>query len=206
MDSLATAEAALAEAVRRDPSDAYAQLWLGTVRTKAGRTAEALGPLREATRLAPRLTEAHIELADALSLRGDWRATVGALETAVRQDPVRHPGAWNDLGFAHLQLGEVEAAQNAFRRAVALDPREPTARVNLGTTLLTEGDLAAAAAQFEAALRSDPRNVPALGNLGMVRAQQGRTDDARALFTRLLQITPNDPRALAALRGLSASP
>ena len=206
LDSLDAAASELGEAVRRDPADPYAQLWLGTALTKAGRTGEALAPLREATRLAPRLTEAHVELADALALRGDWRAAAGALETAVRQDPLRHPGAWNDLGFAYLQLGEVENAVNALRRAVALDPRLPTARVNLGTALLSEGDLAAAAAQFEAALRTDPRNVPALGNLGVVRAQQGRTGEARDLFTRLLQVTPNDARARAALRSLDAAP
>ncbi len=206
MDSLAAAEAALAEAVRRDPADPYAQLWLGTARTKAGRATDALGPLGEAARLAPRLTEAHVELADAHALRGDWRAAAAALETAVRQDPLRHAGAWNDLGFARLQLGQTEAALDALRRAVALDPRFPTARVNLGTALLASGDLDAAAAQFEAALRTQPGNVPALGNLGVVRAQQGRTAEARALFTRLLQITPNDPRARAALRGLDASP
>ena len=204
MDSLVAAVAALDEAVRRDPQDPYAQLWLGTARTKAGQVDAAIEPLRQAVRLAPRLTETHIELADALALRGDWAGAAAALETAVGQDPLRHAGAWNDLGFARLQLGQTDGALGALRRAVALDPRLPTARVNLGTALLVSGDPDAAAAQFEAALRTDPRNVPALGNLGTVRAQQGRVAEARALFRRLLTLTPGDPRALAALRALDA--
>lgn len=202
MDSLASAERALVEAVRADTASASAHLWLGIVRVGAGRPSEAVAPLRAAVRLAPRFTEARLQLASALSASGDPGAAADVLEAALGQDPLRHAGAWNDLGFARLQQGRLEAATNALRRAVALDPREPTARANLGTALLARGDADAAAAQFEAALRSDPRNVAALGNLGLIRARQGRPADARALLERLLAVDPTDARAAAALAEL----
>ena len=202
MDSLASAERALTEAVEADTASAQAHLWLGVVRVARGRDTEAVAPLRTAVRLAPRFTETRLQLAKALSATGERAAAAEALEAALDQDPLRHAGAWNDLGFLRLQLGRTEAATNALRRAVALDPREPTARANLGTARLAAGDLDAAAAQFEAALRLDARSVAALGNLGVVRAQQGRVAEARTLFERLLAVDPNDARARAALAQL----
>lgn len=200
MDSLDAAVATLADAAARDTTDAYAALWLGVARLDDGDAAGAVVPLRRAARLAPRLTEAHLKLAEALADRPAEAA--GVLAAALAADPVRHAGAWNDLGFYRLQAGALPAATAALRRAVALDPRLPTARINLGSVLLARGDLPAAAAQFEAALRLDPGAVAALGNLGLVRARQGRTADARRHFERVLEIEPGSPQATAALAEL----
>ena len=202
MDSTDAADAVLANALARNPGDADAALWLGETRRRAGRFAEAVAPLRAAVRLAPRYTEARLQLAQALHGAGRTADAVGVLERALEQDPERHAGAWNDLGFYRLQTGDLDGARPALRRAVALDPRLPTARVNLGTALLAADDLAGAAAQFEAALRTDPSALAALGNLGVVRARQNRTADARRAFERLLALSPGDARARAALDAL----
>ncbi len=200
MDSLQTAISVLADAAARDTASAPAALWLGVARLKAGDAAGAARDLRRAVRQAPRTTEARLKLAEALADRPADAAAV--LDAALRQDPVRHASAWNDLGFYRLQAGDVPAATAALRRAVALDPRLPLARVNLGTALLSANDLPAAAAQLEAALRLDPNQVAALGNLGVVRQRQGRTAEARRLFERILALEPGSPQALAALAGL----
>ena len=202
MDSLPAAVAVLADAAARDTSDAYAALWLGVARLDGGDAAGAAAPLRRATRLAPRLTEARLKLAEALAGTERYAEAADALAVALAADPVRHAGAWNDLGFYRLQSGALPAATAALRRAVALDPRLPTARTNLGTALLAAGDLPAAAAQLEAALRLDPAAVAALGNLGVVRQRQGRTDEARRLFERVLDLEPASPQAAAALAAL----
>ena len=201
-DSLDAAERVLAEAHAARPADHQAALWLGIVRRQAGRHADAVAPLRAAVRLAPRFTEARTQLAQALAGSGQTAEAASVLDAALALDPDRHAGAWNDLGFYRLQADGPDAALPALRRAVALDPRLPTARANLGTALLASGDLDAAAAQFEAALRVDPSAVAALGNLGVVRSQQGRTAEARRAFERLLQISPGDARARAALAAL----
>ena len=201
-DSFAAADRVLSDAVSARPEDPQAALWLGVARRQAGRPAEAVAPLRAAVRLAPRFTEARLQLAQALAGSGQTAEAARVLQAALALDPDRHAGAWNDLGFYRLQTDDLPGALAALRRAVALDPRLPTARANLGTALLASGDLAAAAAQFEAALRVDPSEVAALGNLGVVRARQGRAAEARRAFERLLQITPGDARARAALDAL----
>ncbi len=202
MDSLPAAVAVLAEAVARDSSDAYAALWLGVARLDSGDAPGAAAPLRRAVRLAPRLTEARLKLAEALAGAERYAEAADALAVALTADPVRHAGAWNDLGYYRLQSGALPAATAALRRAVALDPRLQLARTNLGTALLAAGDLPAAAAQLEAALRLDPAAVAALGNLGVVRQRQGRPDEARRLFERVLALEPGSPQAAAALAAL----
>ena len=202
MDSTDAADAVLAAAHAARPDDVEAALWLGETRRKAGRFADAVAPLEAAVRLAPRYTEARLQLAQALHGAGRTADAVDVLERALTLDPQRHAGAWNDLGFYRLQLERLDGALSALRRAVALDPRQPTARVNLGTALLATDDLAAAAAQFEAALRIDAAQVAALGNLGVVRARQERFAEARRAFQGVLALTPGDPRARAALDAL----
>ena len=202
MDSLASAQRALAEAVERDPAAPFAWFWLGVVEAERGRHLEAAAALEEAVRLAPRFTEARVEWGEALGKAGRWSEAEAALAEAVAQDPLRHPAAWNGLGLARLQLGRTDGALRALRRAVALDPQIAVARANLGAALVAAGDLDAARAQFEAALRIDPDERSALGNLGLVLAQQGDVAGARARFERLLRLDPNDARARAALAQL----
>ena len=202
LDSTDAADAALSRARQERPDDADPALWLGETRRAAGRHAQAVGPLEDAVRLAPRYTEARLQLAQALHGAGRTADAVGVLERALTQDPERHAGAWNDLGFYRLQSDDLGGALSALRRAVALDPREPRARVNLGTALLLQDDVDAAAAQFEAALRAAPTDVAALGNLGVARSRQERFGDARAAFERLLALSPGDARARAALDAL----
>ena len=202
MDSLAAAVRVLEGAAARDTSDATTALWLGATRLDAGDAAGAIAPLRAAVRRAPRFTEARLQLAEALAATGRPADAATVLAAALAADPLRHAGAWNDLGLYRLQSGALAGATAALRRAVALDPRLATARTNLGTALLAANDLPAAAAQFEAALRLNPTEVPALGNLGVVRQRQGRPADARALFERVLTLEPGSPQATAALAAL----
>ena len=202
MDSVASARAVLADAVARDPDDAYAHYWRGVAEDRAGQRETSLDALRQSVRLAPHLTEARARLGQELVEAGRWAEAVEVLAEAVAQDPLRHAGAWNNLGFARLNAGDLAGALGALRRSVALDPRSPTARANLGAALLSTGDADAARAQFEAALRINPADRTSLGNLGLIASAEGRTADARAFFQRVLAIDPSDGRARAALDAL----
>ncbi|WP_412062680.1 tetratricopeptide repeat protein [Rubrivirga sp. IMCC45206] len=201
-DSLAAAREVLAQAAARDPASASAALWLGVVESRRGRHLEAAEALRDAVRLAPRLTEARVRLGTALLDAGRARDAAGVLAEAVAQDPLRHADAWNALGLAHLGLGATADAVSALRRAVALDPRLAVARANLGAALLAAGDPGAARAQLEAALRIDPDERSALGNLGVALGRLGQTAEAREALERLLRLDPTDARARAALAAL----
>ncbi len=198
------AETELAAAVQLAPENGIAAYWLGVARTSRGDARGAIAPLRDAVRLAPRFTEARTELAEALAASGDTAGAVRALEEAVRLDPIRHAGAWNDLGLYRLQLGRVAPARQALRRAVHLDPMLAPAWVTLGAAALQAGDAPEAERAFLRALRADPASTGALGNLAVLRAQQGRTGDARTLLQQLLAADPSDTRARSLLAELGS--
>lgn len=65
-----------------------------------------------------------------------WRDEVRLWSDTVRKAP-DSALAWNNLGAAHRDAGDVPAAAAAFRRAIALDPTDRTPRFNLLALELT---------------------------------------------------------------------
>lgn len=66
-----------------------------------------------------------------------------------------------DLGDAHLKDGRVDLAEQAYRRALAVDPRDGDVHVRLGELLLERGDRVGASAEAESALRWHPASTRA---------------------------------------------
>ena len=69
--------------------------------------------------------------------------------------------------------GDLRAACERYRQAIALAPEHPAAHLNLGIALEGLGDLAAAQRMYEAALAVDPGNAYANYNLGKLHFQIG---------------------------------
>lgn len=70
--------------------------------------------------------------------RGRAAAAQGALEKALAADD-RLANAWNLLGVARFQLGDVGGAITAWQRAVELDPEQWDSLYNLGFTAARSG-------------------------------------------------------------------
>jgi tetratricopeptide (TPR) repeat protein len=67
-----------------------------------------------------------------------------------------------DLGDSYLKAGRVDLAEQAYRRALALDPRDGDVHVRLGELLLDRGDRGGASAEAESALRWHPASTRAV--------------------------------------------
>jgi Flp pilus assembly protein TadD len=67
-----------------------------------------------------------------------------------------------DLGDAYLKDRRVDLAEQAYRRALAVDPRDGDVHVRLGELLLARGDRGGASAEAESALRWHPASTRAL--------------------------------------------
>ncbi len=93
---------------------------------------------------------------------------------------------------AALDAGDLVAAEQGFRAAVAGDPKSAQAQFGLGNVLVRQGKLADAAAAYTAALALDPKLAAAHANLGVVYYQQGQLAQAAASFKAALAITPTD--------------
>lgn len=92
------------------------------------------------------------------------------------------PGALNNLGARRLETGDLTAAEEAFRRAIAAEPEYAGAHRNLANVLLRRGETAPAVAAFREALRlgvSDPERAAV--EFAMALAEKGDREAAIAV-------------------------
>jgi predicted O-linked N-acetylglucosamine transferase (SPINDLY family) len=128
--------------------------------------------------------------------RGDFAGAASAIRRslAVRPDP----HAWANLGASLRWVGDLDAAEAAYRRALDMAPelndveaglaalladRRPTAPAGeaalaVAAAALSSGDLDAAAETLAPALAADPEHVRALHLRGLIAFRQGRLDAA----------------------------
>ncbi len=113
---------------------------------------------------------------------------------AVRLKP--SATAWNELGLFYGDMGNLAAGENAFRRALALDPKSTAIRNNLGTCLARRGDMEGAFEQFQMAANV----VTAHNNLAVVLYEAGEYERSRQELVKALAIQPDFAPALANLK------
>jgi Flp pilus assembly protein TadD len=65
----------------------------------------------------------------------DWKAAIAALESAARHDP-GDAEFQNLLGFAHRNLGDMDAAFRYYHKALELNPRHRGAHEYIGRAYL----------------------------------------------------------------------
>jgi len=129
----------------------------------------AVARFREAIALDPKLSIAHAYLATiqiqsiqfgwVKGTREMWAEAMRLAETSVRLDP-RSSFAFSILSWAHAMEGHDEAAMDAAKRAVALNPYDMGARGVLGICHMVIGDHRQAVELFSTAVQrgnSDPR-------------------------------------------------
>ncbi len=63
-------------------------------------------------------------------LMGDYQKAIADIDRTLALEP-RHFGALSGLGMSNMKLGRDEAAADAFRRLLSIDPLYPNARRNL---------------------------------------------------------------------------
>jgi adenylate cyclase len=94
-------------------------------------------------------------------------------------------------------------ARTAFERAIALDPREPTALAGLARIVAESGDRDAAISLYDRAAEADGSAEPALAAATLLR-DAGDADAARDRLERLLRSHPREAKASNALAELLA--
>ena len=104
--------------------------------------------LETATQLNPSDYESLENLAVAYRQAGRMDDSERALN-AIIQSGEEYAPAYNELGMAAFQKGDISAAQSYFEKAARLDP---TYQLNLGRFYKMAGDNARARAAFEAFL------------------------------------------------------
>jgi tetratricopeptide (TPR) repeat protein len=99
------------------------------------------------------------------------------------------------LGRHYLDVGENQAALEAYRRATALDPTVYGYWFNLGGCLVDEGELTEAIKSYQQAMRVEPEWTSPLVELGRVYEQLGHLIEAREVLTQWLEHHDNHPES-----------
>jgi protein O-mannosyl-transferase len=94
------------------------------------------------------------------------------------------------LGFCYREQGRLPEAIEAYRRALAMDPRAEEPQLNLGVLLYTSGRQQEGIQQLEAAAQMLPHSSLVHGNLGVFLLSQGRLDEAARHLDAALRLNP----------------
>ena len=155
------------------------------------RIAEAEPYLRESLRLQPNLAMTRVNLATALSKRGDFRAAEEQYRIAVRLAP-EDPDAQEGLGVVLIEQNRLDEAKTYLDEAVRLRPDHADSHYNLGRLYGLAGKAGRAIAEFSEALRLNPNDSAYRSNLaiahfnyGSMLANQSRYEEAIAHFKQV---------------------
>jgi tetratricopeptide (TPR) repeat protein len=199
-------EGAMVEIQQARPKspDAEVEMWFGKIQAANGRSAEALRSFQKASELDPTLLEARYLHGRLLAEQGAAKLALGELESVVKSSDA-FPAAWVGIGLARRDLGQADAAVQAFHKAAELDPTLREASYWEGRTLAERNDHARAIVALERAVAGDPPDAPWLAfayrMLGRSAATLGKSPAARRALEAYLRLAPaGDPGRAEAQR------
>lgn len=118
---------------------------------------------------------------------------------------------WNRLGKIHMQEHDYVAAEQAFRRAVALEPSQPALRNDLGSLYAVLGRWSEAIAAYDEALKLDPDHEAVTGNqakclmhIANELSEQGKIDAALRYLGKSRSLRRIEPALEAMVEALWA--
>jgi type IV pilus assembly protein PilF len=141
-----------------------------------------------------RRARVRLELASAYFSRGQFTTALDEVKLSIAADP-SVSAAFNLRGLIYSQLGDSALAEDSFRRALQLNPRDPDVLHNFGWHLCRERRFADADAQFAQALALPAYRdmVRSLLAQGVCHAQAGQTAAAERSLTRANELDPGNP-------------
>jgi tetratricopeptide (TPR) repeat protein len=123
-------------------------------------------------------------------------SAIEKFDEAARLDP-KNANAWNGLGWAHLNSGDIEAAGAAFAKVLALQPTFPAALNGLGQIALYQRNYDEAEKYL---LEAAPQAQAAWFGLAKLYLLTGKYDQAELWAQKLLATGEPNPTAEEVLR------
>ena len=163
------------------PDSAEMHMMMAGELARQGDHTSAIAQYREALRLNPALPGAHFELAEQLRTSSDAALNAqaeGEYKAAVRineYDAI----SWRQLGGIMTAKGDFKAAQDDYKRALALQPKDAEAKTGLAIALLSTNQTNDAVSLLESAVNDDPTNLVAHYRLSVLYRRMGQTADAQ---------------------------
>ena len=162
------------------PESAEMHMMMAGELVRRGDHANAITQYREAIRLNPNLPGVHFELAEQLRASSDPGLNAQAEDEfkAALQVNQYDEGAWRELGEMQAAKGDLQSAQQDYKKALALRPNDADAETDLAIALISLNRSNEALPLLEHAEKDDPTNIAAHYRLSLLYRRAGRTKDS----------------------------
>jgi tetratricopeptide (TPR) repeat protein len=119
----------------------------------------------------------------------DYKNAVKYYEEAVSIDSL-FAAPYNQLGYDNVELGNIEAAEKAFKTYVRLLPNRPNPLDSYAEFLRMQGRYEESIAQYKKVLEVGPTFIASMNGLGDCYVFMGKPDKARECYQELIDKGP----------------
>lgn len=143
---------------------------------------------------ADRRATVRMELASGYFARGQYSTALDEIKQALAAKPEMRE-ALNLRGLVYAALGEIGLADESFKRALSLNPRDADTLHNYGWFLCQQERWADASAQFDLALAQPSYRAPARTLLakGVCEARNAQLAQAERTLVKAFELDPASP-------------
>ena len=144
-----------------------------------------------------------MELAVGYFEQGQTNVALDELKQVIASDPT-FPDAYNLRGLIYMRLNDMRQAEDSFKRAVALNPRDGNVQHNYGWLLCQQGRYDEAASAYEVAMANPmyAGRAKTLMAKGLCEARAGKTAEAERSLARSYELDAGNPVTGYNLAGL----
>jgi tetratricopeptide (TPR) repeat protein len=163
------------------PESAEMNMMIGGELARQGDHDKAIAKYREAARLNPHLPGVHFELAEQLRAAADPKLNAlaeGEYKAAIQENQFDQR-SWSHLGEVLAARADFKAAQEAYNKALALQPGDAETKTDLAIALISTNQQKEAIPLLESAIKDDPTNIVAHYRLSGLYRRAGRLADAK---------------------------
>ncbi len=136
--------------------------------------------------------------AQILKAQGRTTEASWAYEKLVSEDP-KDFNAWNNLGNARHESGDLEGALQAFQHARQIDPGSSLIHTNMGRVLISMDRYEEACLLLEKAVLLSPKDPALLLELGRTLTSINHLEGALRALGEAARLDPSDPKIFLAI-------
>lgn len=135
-----------------------------------------------------------VELASGYFEQGQTKVALDEIKQALNADSNYAP-AYSLRGLVYMRMNENRLAEESFRRAMAINPRDASVSHNLGWLLCQQSKYSESAAVFESALVNPiyTGRAKTLMAHGICLARAGKPSDAEAALSKSYELDAGNP-------------
>jgi rhomboid protease GluP len=158
----------------------------GVALLDGGKTDEAIAQLQKSTRLRPDFAAAHMALARAYVVKGEFENAAAELERVIALNP-KSEEPYYRLGQTYLEQKLPAKAQDIFVQLLRINPNSADAHAGLAEALSDQHRNLEALAEYKRVVVLDPDHPGVYFDLGLMQARLNLYDDAIASLLKQRQ-------------------